>query len=165
MHSDQGKTYKNVMELLVAKEVHRQIEQLPPKLAQYIDRIEVATSALNRLPPLYASCKEGQRQQELRAKKQFANQINTAVRQALVAVQRDPIRLSTPLLREEEMEYRVAHSALNGLRELLQIPQLSWDNLVNMVEESLSAAAQGNLTQKRKVRVRGNVWRESPYTR
>lgn len=163
MHSDRRKTYKNVMELLVAKEVHRQMEQIPPKLAQYIDRIEVATYALNRLPPLYASCEEGQRQQELRAKKQFADRISTAVRQGIVAVQRDPIRLSTPLLREEEMEYRVAHSALDGLRELLQIPQLSWENLVHIVEESLSAAANGKVTQKRGVRA--NTWRESPYTR
>ena len=157
--STQGTTYQNVMELLVAREVERQMHKLPQKLVQYIDRIEVATYALNRLPPLYASCEEGQRQQQLRGQKTFATQIATAVRQALIAVQRDPIRLSTPLIREEEVEYRVAYSALEGLRELLQSPQLSWENMVDVVEQALGKAARANVAHQR--RVRGNFWSDN----
>ncbi|MBC6421985.1 MAG: late competence development ComFB family protein [Hormoscilla sp. SP5CHS1] len=35
------------------------MKQLPPELADYINRVEVATYALDRLPPLYASSQEG----------------------------------------------------------------------------------------------------------
>lgn len=134
-------TYQNVMELLVSEEVDRQMKKLPPKLADYIDRVEVSTYALNRLPPLYASSQEGQRHQQVRGKQKYFNEIKTAVRQAFAAVQRDPLRRSTPLTREEEAEYKVALAALEELQQLLPHKQLSWHNLVNVLQQSLTKTA------------------------
>jgi hypothetical protein len=85
------------MEDLVAEEVKRQLASLSPRLCQYIKRVEVETYALNRLPPLYASCQEGWMQQLKRGKAEFHAPIKTAVRQAIAAVQRDLLRHSTPL--------------------------------------------------------------------
>ncbi len=59
MMQTNSKKYLNVMEEMVAQEVNRQITLLPQKLAKYIKRVDVETYVLNRLPPLYASSKEG----------------------------------------------------------------------------------------------------------
>ena len=133
----------NAMELLVAKEVERQIEQLPPKLAQYIKSIEVATYALNRLPPLYTCSEEGWRYQKQKGKEKLDNQITVTVRRAVAAVQRDPLRYSTPLTSTDtKTEYQAAYDALDTLRDVLQEEELSWDNLVDRVEKALHKAEQ-----------------------
>lgn len=93
----QAQTHYNVMELLVAEEIEKQLAKYPENLRGYINPVEVATFALNRLPSLYASCKQGFQRQQSRGKIQYSNQIKTAVRQGLAAVQQDPIRRSTPL--------------------------------------------------------------------
>lgn len=90
------------MEDLVAEEVKRQVASLSPRLSQYIKRVEVETYALNRLPPLYASSQEGLLQQHKRGRETLLEDVRKAVRQALVAVQRDVLRHSTPLSPEEE---------------------------------------------------------------
>jgi len=139
--ANQVPTYQNVMEVLVNEEVNRQMKQLPPKLADYINRVEVATYALNRLPPLYASSQEGRRHQRVRGKQEYNNQIATAVRQAFAAVQRDPLRRATPMTREEEAEYQMALAALEQIQQLLPHKQLSWHNLVNVLQQSLTKTA------------------------
>jgi hypothetical protein len=40
----------NVMELLVNEEIERQLKPYPSKIKKYINKVEVATFALNRLP-------------------------------------------------------------------------------------------------------------------
>ncbi|MEL7036962.1 MAG: late competence development ComFB family protein [Cyanobacteria bacterium J06592_8] len=87
----------NVMEVLVVRETDRQLKQLTPKQVQYIKLVEVATYALNRLPSLYASSQEGLQYQLKQAKQQYKPQIIVAVRQGVAAVQRDPLRRSTPI--------------------------------------------------------------------
>lgn len=101
MTIDSNRKYHNVMEDLVAQEVKIQLATLAPRLCQYIKRFEVETYALNRLPPLYASSKEGWMQQLKRGRDEFYTPIKTAVRQAIAAVQRDLLRHSTPLSPEE----------------------------------------------------------------
>jgi len=49
------------------------MKQLPPELADYINRVEVATYALDRLPPLYASSQEGRCHQRVRGKQEYNN--------------------------------------------------------------------------------------------
>lgn len=104
---DQSTAHKNVMELLVTEEIEKQIENYPFKLSKKINWIEIATYALNRLPPLYASSKEGLYRQKQRGQKEFKNQISSAVSQALEVVQRNPLRLSTPLLETEKIETEI----------------------------------------------------------
>ncbi|MGB3536024.1 MAG: late competence development ComFB family protein [Microcoleaceae cyanobacterium] len=94
--------YHNIMEDLVAEEVRGQLASLSPRLTQYIKRFEVETYALNRLPTLYASSREGWIHQQKRARKDYQGVVKTAVRQAIAAVQRDLLRSSTPLFQNEE---------------------------------------------------------------
>lgn len=131
VHELPNRAYFNVMELLVAEELEKQIHGLPPRVLKYLKRVEVETYALNRLPSLYASSEKGWQHQYERAKREFRNQIKSAVRQAIAAVQVDPIRMSKPL---KVNSHEDAQVALNALRELLRQPELSWDGVVKRVK-------------------------------
>ncbi len=89
------------MEKMVAEEVSRKMKLLPEKLAKYIQRSDVETYALNRLPPLYASSKEGLQFQIKKAQKDYEEKIALVVNHAFAAVQRDILKKSTPLFKEE----------------------------------------------------------------
>lgn len=99
---DQVPLYRNALEPLVINEVTRQLELLSPKLVKYINPEQVIAYALNRLPPLYATSVEGWTKQQEIAKTKLEKQIFLAVRQGLAAVQRDPLKITTPLVFLEE---------------------------------------------------------------
>lgn len=100
--NEQFSPFRNVLEPLVTDEVVRQMQNQPYKLVKYLDPNQVIAYALNRLPALYATSIEGWNWQQQRAKNQLAGQICLAVRQGLAAVQRDPLKQSTPLMLSEE---------------------------------------------------------------
>jgi hypothetical protein len=157
-----AQTYLNVMELLVVEEVTKQLKHLPPKVANYINQSESIAYALNRLPSLYATSQKGLQQQQDRARKELHTQIVTAVRQALAAVQRDPLRTVAPLKLDED---RDAQEALRGLKELLGVKDLAWNNLVDVVEHTLIHTARGEVTWHKKGRaaVENREWSDSRY--
>ncbi|GFE68932.1 late competence development ComFB family protein [Chroococcus sp. FPU101] len=137
-------THLNIIEELVYAEIKKQLKHYPSSLAQYLNQIEVATFALNRLPPLYASSEKGKNQQRLLGQRQYQEQIKIAVRQGIAAVQRDPIRSSTPLISEIESNSQKAKVALNELqklleeRELTNYEKLTWENLVGVMRRALN---------------------------
>jgi Late competence development protein ComFB len=94
--------YRNALEPLVAEEVQRQLETLPPRLVAYINSAEVIAYALNRLPALYATSEEGWNRQQQKAKTQLEQQIILAVKWGLNAVFQDPLSHSTPLRFQHE---------------------------------------------------------------
>lgn len=96
--------YRNAIEPIVIQEVEQQLQKLSPNILQYINSAQIIAYALNRLPALYATSKEGWNAQQLRAQKQMKEEIYIAVRQGLAAVQRDPLKISTPLLLEDELK-------------------------------------------------------------
>jgi Late competence development protein ComFB len=147
MNAHRTQSYKNVMEILVNQEVQRQLKRLPNNLLKYIDPLQVATHALNHLPPLYASSEEGARQQKHRGE-ESKEQIAIAVRRGIAAVQRDPLRASTPLEPEVGTEYYNAYLALHELEDLLEQGPLTWRNLVSMVRYTLIQAIHGDLTRQ-----------------
>lgn len=123
------KLYINVMEMLVAEEVGRQLASLPERVSKYVKRLEVETFALNRLPALYASSEKGLQHQYDRALHDYKPQIVSAVRQAFAAVQVDPIRLSQPLQLNQDEE-----AVLQALRELLHQPELTWKSALKEIQ-------------------------------
>jgi len=139
--------YRNAMEPLVIEEVDHQLKQLPSKMAQYMNRTDVIAYALNRLPPLYATSEQGWHQQNTKANRELREKIRLAVRQALAAVQRDPIRSVAPLQLEESKD---AYEALNGLKELLRFSDLSWQNVVERVEQVLIKTARGEISWRKR---------------
>jgi hypothetical protein len=162
--SNQNQIHQNVMELLVAQEVEQQMTKLPPKLARYINRVEVATYALNRLPPLYASCEEGKRKQQKHGQEKYRTLITTVVHQAILAVQRDPLRLSTPLKKEQDKEFQTAKAALQTIKYLLQENQLSRQNLIYILKQSITKTAPEEVGQLNKKFLPTTFdWNDSSY--
>jgi len=127
-----GRSYINVMESLVAQEVEKQLQHVPPRIRRYLKMEEVVTYALNRLPTLYASSEKGLRCQRQQARRELHRQIENAVRQALVAVQVDPLRLSQPINLSAHSE---SESVLQALRNLFQTPDLSWEQALSRISE------------------------------
>ncbi len=149
MEVAKAENYRNITEDLVAEELDLQLERLPAKIKEYLSRAEVIAYALNRLPPLYATSEQGLRQQRFRAKREFAIQISNAVRQALAAVQRDPLRVSTPL----QAQYRNSPMyALAELKRVLLKDDLTWEVVADTVELALMNTARGDITWKRRIR-------------
>jgi len=160
--SDQAQTYRNVMESLVVEEVEKQFQTLSAKVSRYVNKAEVIAYALNRLPALYATSEKGWQQQRERARKEMESRILTAVRQAIAAVQRDPLRAEIPLRVEDDQEAQVA---LQGLRTLLQREELSWVNLVEIVENTLIRTTRGEVTWRKRgiVSAKKYDWNNSHY--
>ena len=133
---------RNVMEVLVAEEIERQMNRLPDHLKKFIKPIEVATYALNRLPPLYASSQQGFNKQKLKGRAEHSVKITKEVRIALAAVQRDILRSSTPLLSEKEANrdrsIEEAEAALQELADYLPEKDLTWQNVLKLVKPILA---------------------------
>lgn len=127
--------YKNIMEILVEREVTRQMSKVPPQIAQYLRPVEIMTYALNRLAPLYACSERGFEEQLKKAKQEHGPQIVQAVRWAIAAVQRDPLRKFIPFQEEEQQEI------LQELRKLLKDETIDWETLPKAVESALLSAA------------------------
>ncbi len=157
---------RNVMEVLVAEEVERQIRDLPSKIAKYIKPIEITAYALNRLPVLYATSQRGWQRQLNRGRTDFSAQITIAVRQAVIAVQRDLLRTDIPLCFEKDEE-RAALVALQKLKVLLQYEDLTWENLADTVEDSLLNTLRGKITWLSCRRADNEIfnWNEHPLHR
>jgi Late competence development protein ComFB len=126
--------YKNVMELLVEEEVARQFKALSPRIASYVNLAEWSAYALNQLPPLYATSKNGLRHQIQRGRAKHSAEIKQAVMRALAAIRRDPIRSSVPL----ESPFARFREVLLRLRTLLRNDKLEWDAIPLAVERAIS---------------------------
>lgn len=155
---------RNAMEFLVIQEMKQQLQNVPVRAASYINQNDVMTYAMNRLPALYASTEQGWQYQILRGKKELSKQITLVVRQALTRVQCTPSRTEIPLKPQSDLESQVA---LQKLKELLRNEQLSWSNLVPVVEQTLVKALKGEITWKSKERTAcfNYGWDDDVYSR
>lgn len=134
----------NVMETLVYEEIDKQLRFYPKNLRNYLNLTEVATYALNRLPPLYASSVKGVEEQRRVAGRQYRSELTSAVRRAIAAVERDPLRSSEPIVSEIEVNYRGAESTLGQIQELLKRynllepvnKEVTWDNCLPLLRQA-----------------------------
>jgi uncharacterized protein YhaN len=156
----------NVMESLVIEEVNKQLQSLPLKTSKLVKLPDVLAYTLNRLPSLYATSKIGWQRQLNRAKNEFSEKIEEVVRQSIIAVQRDPLHISdlTNNVPETE-ELNQATAALENLKTVLQREDLSWENLANVVEESLGSTDTDKRTGSNYSRSRPghDIWNNYRY--
>lgn len=147
-----SKVHQNVMETLVYSEIEKQLKFYPKNLKPYLNKVEVATYALNRLPALYASSTQGREQQSRLATQKYKDQIATAVRRAIAAVERDPLRNSKPIISDLEVQYAETHQALQQIqmilqeRNLLDYPKqlVTWENLPGLLRRALNKSEWSN---------------------
>ncbi|MBE7381374.1 MAG: late competence development ComFB family protein [Leptolyngbya sp. SIO1E4] len=151
------RSYLNVMETLVVQEAGQQLEQLPAKTRQHIKLEEVITYALNRLPTLYACSQKGLQHQHQLAEHNLQHKIEDTVRQAISAVQVDPIRLSKPLQMGQDKD---AEAVLQALRVFLKVPDLDWATALKQVN-ALKQRSQG--ARQRKAGHRPQTWQPDAH--
>lgn len=141
----------NVMETLVHEEIEKQLRFYPKNLRNYLNLTEVATYALNRLPPLYASSVKGMEEQRRVAGRQYRSELTSAVRRAIAAVERDPLRSSEPIVSEIELNYRGAETTLGQIQELLKRynllepinKEVTWDNCMPLLRQAFVKLTSG----------------------
>jgi archaellum component FlaC len=163
---------RNVMEILVSEEIDRQINRLPNNIKQYLNPIEVATYALNRLPPLYASSQQGFNKQKLKGRSEHSVQITQEVRKGLAAIQKDLLRSSIPLMAQTErnidQDIQEANQALRELAQFLPERDISWKNIVKLVKPllaELNSLDSAEINAKKSRSKSSSMWDDSGYKR
>jgi len=158
------------MEVLVSEEIERQIVRLPSNIKKFINPIEVATYALNRLPALYASSQQGFNKQKLKGRSEYSVKITQEVRKGFAAIQQDLLRSSTPLTVENESEIersiKEAKAALQELADYLPEKDLTWKNVVRLVKPILAElkVQDPEAVKNQKIRSRSSEnWGNSIY--
>ncbi|WP_019499062.1 late competence development ComFB family protein [Pseudanabaena sp. PCC 6802] len=131
--------FSNVLEKLVVLVAQHLMRDVPPEVSSQIDMTEIAAYALNRLPPMYATSARGYQLLRQRAQVELTKEITAQVRQAILKVGRSPKHAKPPLpLAKFEKEYDLA---LEELKQILNRPDLTSQNVVEIVEATLAARA------------------------
>ena len=160
----ESQIYKNVMELLIEREIghHIRHRKRAINLNSYLNLLEVATYALNRLPTLYASSVEGLGHQQIRAKKYLIIKIKRTVSLAFAAIERDPIRKSTPL-QSREVQLQQEQNTSNSLKKTIQNldkvasqQELSW--IVSFMKHFLERVSNQQISEKEVVKLYGLLY-------
>jgi hypothetical protein len=126
---------KNTLEEIVVVEAQEQLKHLNKPLSEQINISEVAAFALNRLPALYASTSRGWLQQRKRAYQELKRQITSAVQQALLGVERDPLRKSTKIAASK---IETPAHVLAKLQKLFSKPSLQWQDVPQAFQEAVT---------------------------
>jgi Late competence development protein ComFB len=168
--SENDYIHRNVMEMLVAEEIERQIVRLPSNIQKFVNPIEVATYALNRLPALYASSQQGFNKQKLKGRSEHSVKITQEVRKGFAAIQQDLLRNSTPLQAENESQVdksiKEAQAALQELADYLPEKDLTWKNVIRLVKPILAELKEQDpeIINSQKVRSRSSkLWEDSVH--
>jgi hypothetical protein len=117
----------NVLEKLVLADTEEQLKRLSNVVSRQVKSEDVAAYALNRLPPMYATCAQGYKRQQHRAQVELSDEIESAVVQAILTLSKTPKRLVGPLpLTRFDLDL---DKALAELRSLLQRDDITWRNV------------------------------------
>ena len=127
---------RNVLIEFVQKEAHQQIQNLGTAIRDQYNFNEVVAYALNRLPPMFSAT-----ELDLHHKRQeclsIQADVTKVIRQALLAVRRDPLRQPEPLA---DIELANAPYALQSVQNLLGWQNLVWCDLPKALEDALERA-------------------------
>lgn len=155
---------QNVMELLVDEEIQYQLNsrKISAELKVYLNLLEIATFALNRLPPLYASSIEGIEMQKRKAKEKYRQKIEAAVSFGFSAIERDPLKKSHPIESEENDIIKDAKKILPELENVISQEELVW--IVSLMENFLQRIKSKKITEQEVTslyRVFYHYWKEN----
>lgn len=127
---------RNVLIEFVQKETHRQVQNLGTAIRDQYNLNEVVAYALNRLPPMFSATERDLHQKRQECLSMRAD-ITKVIRQALLAVRRDPLRQIDPLA---DIELANAPYALQSVQDLLGWQNLVWSDLPKALEDGLERA-------------------------
>ncbi|AFY72804.1 Late competence development protein ComFB [Synechococcus sp. PCC 7502] len=128
--------YKNIIEDFVVKKARYLIAQQESETSKDIDLSAVAAIALNNLQPLYATTLNGWINQRLNASKNFHNEIETAVNNALKKVQQgDPLNSFSPI---PESELSSPAYSLVKISQILGKENVRWREIPKLLELAIA---------------------------
>jgi hypothetical protein len=131
--------FVNVLEEIIVREIYIQIEELRPDMQPKIKVAEVTAYALNRLPPLFATSRNGWKHQYEYALNELQPQIVQLIRSGFKTVLfGDPLHDITPL-----PNHLFANNAgvLHQLSKLLGRKYLRWRDIPSLIEEIISRSS------------------------
>ena len=145
----EAEAYVNVMETVVLEEIKLQLtkNQLHHKMFEHINISEVAAFSLNRLPSHYASSIEGIERQKniIKHDRQLSYQIRQVVHHALLTIEKDPLRKSTPIVNENQDTFTAAKEVLPEIDNSLPKEELQW--IVSFMETFLTNVKNKQVNQ------------------
>jgi hypothetical protein len=147
----------NVLEKLVLANTEEQLKRLSNVVSRQVKIEDVAAYALNRLPPMYATCAQGYKRQQHRAQVELADEIESAVVQAILTLSKTPKRLVGPLpLTRFDLDQ---DKALAELRSLLQRDDITWRNVAMMVAEAIDASRSMGTDWRNRWKTVGKIYK------
>ncbi|WP_425218289.1 late competence development ComFB family protein [Tumidithrix helvetica] len=127
--------FVNAIEYPVVKEARLQLDEFSPQVKQQLKLVEVIAYALNRLPAMYATTRQGYFNQYDRAITDLSTQISEVVRRGFQIVQTgDPLHDVTPLPQKLLMNEA---GVLFALRQLFRRRMLRWKDVPNAVRAAM----------------------------
>lgn len=148
----------NVLEDLVKQEVNQQLLHMANVLPRKVGIDDVCAHVLNRLPPMYATTEQGVIWQAQKVREQMSSQIETTVIQSLLTLSKTPRRLTDPipLIKfDDECE-----QAITELRSLWQREDITWRNVLGLMESAISQEKQGKVQWRQQWRMLGQIYNE-----
>jgi Late competence development protein ComFB len=135
--------YVNVMEEVVTAAAKSLVKSVRMGLQSKIQLHDVVACALNLLPAMYASSEFGMKFLRYKIKTEMIDTISSMVRQAIVQVCKAPIRkvLPTPIAEIEQQQSQ----AIAELQTILKRLDISWENVVSLIETELNLSSATNL--------------------
>ena len=131
--------FANVLEEVVVKEVHVQIEELRPEVQPKVKVAEVTAYALNRLPPLFATSMAGWKYQYDYALNELEPQISQLVKRGIkTSLFGDPLHDITPL---PNQLFMTNAGVLYQLSQLLGRKYLRWRDVPVVIKEIASKSS------------------------
>jgi len=135
--------FVNTLENLVSSVCQRQINKLAPALAAKVSLEEASAYALNRLPPMYATRERGLIYWRDRARTELSNDILVTVRQGVITILKAPSRFLPPLPSDKFSTQQEV--AIAELKEILQIEDIDWQNVTEIVQDALEQSQKGQI--------------------
>jgi hypothetical protein len=136
--------FVNTLENLVASISQCQISRLDPALKQQVTFEEVCAFALNRLPPMYATTENGLKYWRDQVRTEFSSDILVTVRQGVMTILKSPSRFLPPLPSDKFTTQQ--ELAIAELKDILQIEDLDWRNVAEVVQDAIEQYQNGNIT-------------------
>jgi Late competence development protein ComFB len=150
--------FVNALEKVILPIAQKHMERLEEVLARQVKLENVIAYALNRLPPLYATCEQGLIQQRQRAHEELANEIESMVVQAILTLSKAPKRLVGPLpLTKFALEHE---QALTDLRQILKRDDITWRNVHLVVEKALEFARHNRTEWMKQWQTLGQIYKD-----
>lgn len=135
--------YVNVMEEVVTLAARSLIKTVRMGMQAKIKLSDVVTCALNLLPPMYATTEFGLKFCRYKVKTEMVEMVNQMVREAIVRVCKAPLRRVSPSpVAAIQVEQ---NQAIAKLSSILNHEQVTWQNLIVLVEQQLNRIPSENL--------------------